>query len=657
MTLRVLPQTLINQIAAGEVVERPAAALKELVENALDAGATKVDVTLREGGRTLLSVTDNGRGMTPEELSLAVERHATSKLPDDDLFNIAFMGFRGEALPSIGSVARMRLTSRPKGSDSAWTLAIEGGVKGEPEPAAHPFGTRVEVRDLFFATPARLKFLKTARTEQMYAREIMERLAMARPDVGFTLSGDNNKSILNYPACSGDLFDARLKRLGAVMGREFQDNALQIEAEREGIRLTGYAGVPTLNRGNAQMQFLFVNGRPVKDRLLQGAVRGAYQDFLARDRHPLLALFLDLDARDVDVNVHPGKTEVRFRDPGMVRGLIVGALKHALAGAGHRASTTVADMALGAARREGEGPSLPYGGGGGSRGGFGGYSNYAASYPGHQAIERDIAAQSPNYGADGPHSASGPAIGGLFDRPRDYGGAGSAQMDSGASGFAGAAAAALAGGYTAAPSARVDMTDDTKFVDHPLGAARGQVHANYIVAQTRDGLVIVDQHAAHERIVYERMKADLAETGVRRQGLLLPEVVELDESSAERIVDRAEEFAELGLVVEPFGPGAIVVREVPAMLGKVDVAALVRDLADEIAELGQGMALKDRLMHVCATMACHGSVRSGRKLNADEMNALLRQMEATPHSGQCNHGRPTYVELKLSDIEKMFGRR
>ncbi|WP_417811064.1 DNA mismatch repair endonuclease MutL [Thalassospira alkalitolerans] len=644
MTLRVLSQNLINQIAAGEVVERPAAALKELVENALDAGATRVDVNLRDGGRTLLSITDDGKGMTPDELSLAVERHATSKLPDDDLFNIAFMGFRGEALPSIGSVSRMRLTSRVRGAENAWTLLIEGGTKGEVEPAAHPFGTRVEVRDLFYATPARLKFLKTARTEQMYAREIMDRLAMARPDVGFTLSGDNNKAILNYPACEGDLFDARLKRLGAVMGREFQDNALQIEAEREGIRLTGYAGVPTLNRGNAQMQFLFVNGRPVKDRLLQGAVRGAYQDFLARDRHPLLALFFELSPRDVDVNVHPGKTEVRFRDPGMVRGLIVGALKHALAAAGHRASTTVADMALGAARREGEGPSLPYGGSRSGSGGASGYNfgSYQPNHPSAGDVQRDYAAQAPTSG------------GGLFDRGRDFAGG---VVDSNG-GFAAAAAHALAGGYaSAAPSARIDMTDETKFVDHPLGAARGQVHANYIIAQTRDGLVIVDQHAAHERIVYERMKADLAENGVKRQGLLLPEVVEMDEASAERVADRAEEFGELGLVIEPFGPGALVVREVPAMLGKVDVAGLVRDLADEIVEMGQGMALKDRLMYVCATMACHGSVRSGRKLNADEMNALLRQMEATPHSGQCNHGRPTYVELKLHDIEKMFGRR
>jgi len=400
------------------------------------------------------------------------------------------------------------------------------------------------------------------------------------------------------------------------------------------------------------MQFMFVNGRPVKDRLLQGAVRGAYQDFLARDRHPLLALFFELTPRDVDVNVHPGKTEVRFRDPGLVRGLIVGALKHALAGAGHRASTTVADMALGAVRREGEGPSLPYGGGArtGSGGGFN-IGQYQPSVPGHAAIERDYAAQAPMENSGN--------YGGLFDRGREFGGNGSANIAGGEGGFAAAAAAALSGGYdAAAPSARIDnIADEGKFVDHPLGAARGQVHANYIIAQTRDGLVIVDQHAAHERIVYERMKADLAESGVKRQGLLLPEVVELDEASADRIAERAEEFAELGLVIEPFGPGAIVVREVPAMLGKVDVSALVRDMADEIAELGQGMALKDRLMYVCATMACHGSVRSGRKLNADEMNALLRQMEATPHSGQCNHGRPTYVELKLNDIEKMFGRR
>lgn len=610
MTIRRLPETLVNQIAAGEVVERPASALKELVENALDADATNIDIQLRDGGRTLISVTDDGRGMGRNELALAVERHATSKLPDDDLVHIKSLGFRGEALPSIGAVARLVITSRTQDADSAWSLSVEGGQVGELEPAAHPQGTRVEVRDLFFATPARLKFLKTVRTELGHASEIVNRLAMAHPGVGFTLSDGARTSIRLTPA-QGDLFTQRLDRLGQVMGRDFADNAIEVEAEREGIRLTGHIGLPTLNRGNAQQQFMFVNGRPVRDKLFYGAVRGAYRDFLAHDRHPYVALYLELPPDQVDVNVHPAKTEVRFRDPGLVRGLIVSALKHALADAGHRASTTVSGAALGAAQVHTlEGPRsqfqsrLPQGGG----------------YPSAGLADRAAAFQAPQQ----------------------------------------AAQQSTLHNFDMEPTARHDVPTDAAEepdADYPLGVARAQVHETYIVAQTADGIVIVDQHAAHERLVYERMKQDLKAGGIKRQGLLLPEVVELDEASADRLIKRADELADLGLVIEPFGEGAVVVRETPALLGPSDVQTLIKDLADDLAEWGEMSALNEKLSDVAATMACHGSVRSGRRLNADEMNALLREMEATPHSGQCNHGRPTYVELKLTDIEKLFGRR
>lgn len=622
MTIRLLPPTLINRIAAGEVVERPASAVKELVENAVDAGARRVDVTMVDGGKAAIIVTDDGRGMTPIELELAVERHATSKLPDDDLFNIGFLGFRGEALPSIGSVARLTLTSRPAGQDSAWSLMIEGGLKGAPEPAAHPFGTRIEVRDLFYATPARLKFLKASRTEYQHAEDVIQRLAMAHPDVSFTLTGDA-RTTLRLNAAQGDLFDARLKRLADVLGREFSDNAVPLTAEREGVRLSGHVGLPTYNRGNAQHQYLFVNGRPVKDRLLTGAVRGAYQDFLAHDRHAVVALYLDLPPTDVDVNVHPAKAEVRFRDPGLVRGLIVGAIRHALNEAGHRASTTVATQALGALLPQGEAsvtrPALPFTG-----------SLWNRPPPPSAAV-RDAAfqAQAPGW------TGAGPSADGFSDRM-------------------------AVGSYTPAPFARavetpVDPADEA--ARYPLGVARGQVHNTYIVAQTTDGLVIVDQHAAHERLVYERMKDALASGGIRRQMLLIPEVVELDSAAADRLVAKAADLAALGLVIEGFGEGAVVVRELPSLLGDTDVQGLIRDLADDLAETDQALTLQDRLADVCGTMACHGSVRAGRALSASEMNALLRQMEATPHSGQCNHGRPTYVELKLKDIEKLFGRR
>lgn len=637
MPIRRLPENLVNRIAAGEVVERPAAAVKELVENALDAGARRIDVTLRDGGRALIAVVDDGCGMTADELLLAIERHATSKLPDDDLTDIRTLGFRGEALPSIGSVARVALTSRVRGTDSAWTLLIEGGMVGRPQPAAHPPGTRIEVRDLFFATPARLKFLKQPRTEADHAVDVVQRLAMAHPEVAFSVTDDLSRNPLRLSATVADLKDrdaARLSRLALVMGRDFAANAVPIAAERGELRLTGFTGLPTLNKPTAQHQYLFVNGRPVRDRLLLGAVRGAYADVLARDRHPMLALFLDLPAGDVDVNVHPAKAEVRFRDSAQVRGLIVGAIRHALAAAGHRAATTVAAATLDAFRPEIAPAWTPRAGG-----------SYAGGPPGG----------GPRPGSGGVGIATGGVVprvlaesASSFQAPLALGGLPSARFEAAPDpGPAFRAAAAAASG---APPGGAGP-------DHPLGAARAQIHATYIVAQTADGMVIVDQHAAHERLVYERVKQALVEGGVARQGLLIPEVVELDEAAAARLLVRADELAELGLVLEGFGAGCVVVREVPALLGGGDVQGLVRDLADELAEFDEGLSLRERLDAVCSTMACHGSVRAGRVLTIDEMNALLRQMEVTPLSGQCNHGRPTYVELKRADIERLFGRR
>jgi DNA mismatch repair protein MutL len=590
---------LVNRIAAGEVVERPASAVKELVENAIDAGAHRIAVVLKEGGRSFLSVVDDGVGMTREEMALAVERHCTSKLPDDDLSDIRTLGFRGEALPSIASVSRFVLTSRPAGADTAWSLDIEGGAKGEPRPAAHPPGTRVEVRELFFATPARLKFLKEPRTESGHVADALRRLAMAHPAIAFRLESEE-RTLVDLPMANPSLLDkpgaARLERLAAIMGREFADNALAIDANREGFRLTGFAGLPTLNRPTSQHQYLFVNGRPVRDKLLAGAVRGAYQDFLARDRHPMVALFLEAPTALVDVNVHPAKTEVRFRDAGIVRGLIVGALRTALSAAGHRASTTVSDAALGAFRpHSGYSMPLPMGNG------------HASSVP------RGLAEAAMQFMAP-------------FD----------------------------------APSARVEVPAEAAHGNgqhYPLGVARAQLHETYIVAQTDQGVVIVDQHAAHERLTHERLKDQLQADGVKRQALLLPEVVDVGEDGARRLAQRSNELAEMGLVLEPFGLGAVVVRETPAVLGEVDVQGLVRDLADELGEMGDHLSLKEKIEEVCGTLACHTSVRAGRRLTVEEMNALLRQMEATPHSGQCNHGRPTYVELKLADIERLFGRR
>lgn len=615
--IRRLSEGTVNRIAAGEVVERPASAVKELVENAIDAGARHIEIIIGSGGRELIRITDDGCGMSAEELPIAIERHATSKLALDehggeDLVNIASLGFRGEALPSIGAVARLGITSRTQGAESAHTITVEGGDISPIEPAAGPEGTRIEVRDLFYATPARLKFMKSERAETTAVSDVVKRLAMANPNCGFTLtSGTRNMLRLEAEDLSKGEEDARLRRLAAVMGREFGENALPIKAEREGVRLTGFAGLPTYNRGRADLQFLFVNGRPVRDKLLVGAVRGAYADFLARDRHPVVALFVDIDPGDIDVNVHPAKTEVRFRDSGRVRGLIVGALRLALTEAGHRASTTVADSTLGALR-----------------------------------------AQQPNSYQSGPT--------GWSDSGASWRGASASAQQMANQAQAGFAGLAPSGRVENLPPETIDpLTGEVSMApaEYPLGVARGQLHETYIIAQTADGIVIVDQHAAHERLVYERMKKDIAQSGIKRQGLLIPEVVELDEDAAERLVARAPQFAELGFILEAFGEGAVIVREIPSLFKKLDVQGLVRDLADELVEFGEALALKERLEEVCGTIACHGSVRAGRRLTGEEMNALLREMEATPHSGQCNHGRPTYVELKLADIERLFGRR
>lgn len=596
MRIRYLPETLINRIAAGEVIERPAAAIKELVENSLDAGATKIDVDIRDGGKSLIVVSDNGHGMGRDDLIAALDRHATSKLPSDDLLNIAHLGFRGEALASIAGVSRMHIKTREKGKD-AWEITCEGGKKEQPSPSSHPLGTQIEVRDLFYATPARLKFLKTDRAESMAVKDTLSRLAMAFPHVSFRLSSDGAVA-LNLPA----LLDPQM-RLAAILGREFGDNSMRIEAERDGIVLSGFAGLPTFHRGTMQHQYLFVNGRPVRDKLLTGCVRAAYADVLARDRHAVLALFLQLSPEEVDVNVHPAKAEVRFRDSALVRSLIISALKHALHDQGFKASSSVASAAL-------------------------------------QSLKPAANTQTSFYHA--PYSPAAPM--------RSHGNLAEATH----------LAYAPQSHMDLAPSARAEHAPDVALQEnnHPLGAARAQIHENYIIAQSENGLVIIDQHAAHERLVYERFKAQLATQGIEKQGLLTPEIVTLEEAQAVALLDQKDALARLGLEIDSFGADAVAVQALPALLaGKANAAQLLRDLADEILERDNAGALEERINHILSTMACHGSVRSGRRMNAEEMNALLRQMEQTPLSGQCNHGRPTYIELKLSDIEKLFGRK
>lgn len=610
--IRQLDDTAANRIAAGEVVERPASAVKELVENALDAGASRISVDIAQGGKKLIRVTDNGCGMTAADLPLALARHATSKIDGSDLLNIRSFGFRGEALPSLGAVGRLTITSRAPGHDGA-RIAVEGGRIAPVTPAGGNTGTVVDLRDLFFATPARLKFMRTDRAETQAIADVIRRLAMAEPGVGFTLTDtESGRVLFRADPEQGDLFDALHARLARVMGRDFIDNALRIDAERDGLRLTGFAALPTYSRGAAVAQHLFVNDRPVRDKTLIGALRAGYMDVLASGRHPAAVLFVSCDPHLVDVNVHPAKAEVRFRDPSAARGLMVSALRHALAGAGHRASTTVGQATLAAFRPE---PAAPQ-------------PQQPAPHPAYRAYQADYAPR-PSFSAiQASLAAQAPQV-----APR-------------------------MAGFAEAPSARSEMPADTATdPDAPLGAARAQIHENYIIAQTRDGMVIVDQHAAHERLVYERLKALAAEHGITSQALLIPEIVDLSEAEAAQIMEIAPELAELGLVVEAFGGGAVAVRETPALLTKLDAGALIRDILDDLADQGRSDRLRARVDAVLSSMACHGSVRSGRRMTAEEMNALLREMERTPKSGQCNHGRPTWVKLNLSDIERLFGRK
>ena len=608
--IRQLDDAAANRIAAGEVVERPASAVKELVENALDAGATRIDIAHADGGKTLIRVIDDGFGIPADELPLALSRHATSKIDGSDLLNIHSFGFRGEALPSLGAVGRLTITSRFTGSPEAARISVNGGAIGAVEPAALTKGTIVELRDLFHATPARLKFMRTDRAEAQAIGDVVKRLAMAEPHVGFTLrdvsGGGEGRVTFRADPQSGDMFDALSGRLRGILGADFTANAMKINAEREGLLLTGFAALPTYSRGAAVAQFFFVNGRPVRDKLLVGALRGAYSDFLSRDRHPAVALFLSCDPERVDVNVHPAKSEVRFREPGVARGLIVSALKHALAEAGHRASTTVSNATLGAMRPEA---------------------------PNARIYQMDHASQS--------------ALRGAYQFQKPLHPQGSFQE-----------------GFTAFDhrSGRVEpepgAEDGAAAPDEalPLGVARAQLHENYIVAQTADGMILVDAHAAHERLVYERLKNQMAEKGVAAQVLLIPEIVEMSADDIARLLTAAPDLEPLGLTIEPFGGNAVCVRETPAILGEINTRAMIEDIADELADLGQTQTVRDRIEAILSRVACHGSVRTGRRMSAPEMNALLREMEATPHSGQCNHGRPTYVELKMTDIERLFGR-
>ncbi|MBV8565004.1 MAG: DNA mismatch repair endonuclease MutL, partial [Methylobacteriaceae bacterium] len=597
--------------AAGEVVERPASAVKELIENALDAGASTIETVVEAGGRQLIRVTDDGCGMPGDDLELAVERHATSKLPDGDLTNIATLGFRGEALPSIASVARLEILTRAHGDRHGHRILIDAGRKDPVRPAAHARGTRTEIRDLFATTPARLKFLKSDRAEALAVSDVVKRLAMAHPQVRFVLAGEHLAG-LDYAACSAGAEGLRA-RLAQVLGREFGENALAIDAAREGVSLSGFAALPTFNRANGQMQYLFVNGRPVRDKVLLGAVRGAYMDYLSLDRYPVVALFIGCDPGLVDVNVHPAKAEVRFRDPGLVRGLIIGALKETLAGAMHRAATTGGARAAAALARR-------------------------------------------TFGSP-PLGAGGPAAGRNGSRAWEWQSSPAAPADArGAAGFAEAPQTVFAALESPAADVR-DGESALAAVRSPLGAARAQLHDTYIVAQTADGIVLVDQHAAHERLVYERLKQERSRSAIARQLLLVPAIIEMESDAVARLIEHAGELEALGLVLEGFGPGAVAVREVPALLGDGEISRLVRDVADALADDRGAVTLERRLDHVLATMACHHSVRAGRRLKPEEMNALLREMEATPGSGQCNHGRPTYVELKLGDIERLFGRK
>ncbi len=607
MSIRRLPEALINRIAAGEVVERPASALKELVENAIDSGATQISVRIGAGGLDLIEVTDDGCGMSAAEIALALERHATSKLPDDAIELVATLGFRGEALPSIASVSKLTIESRPRGGDG-WRRVVDHGVVSGEGPYAMPFGSTIRVENLFAKVPARRKFLRSARSEYAAIMDVIKRLAMAQPALGFSVEHDGRRVLSVQPNMQ------RPERVAALTSRDLIDNSVALDFEREGLRLGGVASLPTYNRGVADHQFLFVNGRPVKDRLLIGAVRGAYAEMLARDRHAVVALFLDLPMSEVDINVHPAKTEVRFREPALVRGMIVSGLRHALDQSGFRAVQRAADV------------------------------NWQSEPTGAMTTAQGDIFTSPQIQGYQGNYAPRPAYQSLHENRSSF-------ADMGA--IRGEDLAPLLGRAAQAIEAVPEATR------HPLGVARGQVANTYIVAEAEDGLVLVDQHAAHERLVLERMRRALAQAGgsVPSQALLLPDVVELDEPACDRLEARIEELAAFGLELERFGAGAMLVRATPAMLGSGDVRGLVQDLADELAAYDEALSLKERIDLVASTMACHGSVRAGRVLNVAEMNALLREMEVTPHSGQCNHGRPTWVKLSMGDVEKLFGRK
>jgi len=626
--VRRLDPVLIDRIAAGEVVERPAAAVKELVENAIDAGARAISVEITDGGRRLIRVTDDGCGMHAQDLALAVERHATSKLPGGDLSDIRTLGFRGEALPSIAAVSRLTITSRPPGAENGLSMRVDAGLRQPVMPAPAMTGTRIEVADLFMATPARLKFLKSDRAEAQAVAEVVRRLAVAHPQIRFSLTGEHLTDF-SWPAEEPGQ-EGLARRLARVLGRDFPENAISIDAAREGFALRGAIGLPTFHRGTGAHVHFVVNGRPVRDKLLLSAVRGGYADVMASDRHPVLALFIDCDPAIVDVNVHPAKTEVRFREPGLIRSLVVSAIRDALARAGHRSATTGGAGMMAAMQAHS----------GAARHGWSSGKSHAsrpASWParwqaplghGHPPGEEAQEGTAP-FGDGGTYHA----------------------------GFGETAQTAFEAFPPSADARADDIPHDPERLDHPLGAARAQLHETYIVAQTREGIVIVDQHAAHERLVYERLKREREQAGIARQLLLIPEIVELDPLDAARVTEAAPDLESLGLGIEPFGPGAVAIREVPAALADGDMRALLRDVADALAETGEAAPLARRLDAVLSRISCHGSIRAGRRLRAAEMDALLREMEATPLSGQCNHGRPTYVSLDLADIEKLFGRR
>ncbi|MDB9991154.1 DNA mismatch repair endonuclease MutL [Amylibacter sp.] len=596
--IKQLSEAAANRIAAGEVVERPSSAIKELVENSVDAGASRIDISYSDGGKTLIVVKDDGHGIAENQLQLALSRHATSKIDGSDLLNINTFGFRGEALPSMGAVGRLTITSRIKNVTMGSKITVNGGLINKIRPAPSTIGTVVELRDLFHATPARLKFLRTDRSESGAISDVVKRLAMAEPFIGFTLrdvtSGGEGRIIFRADPETGDLFDAMHGRLTKILGVDFSKNCFRIEAEREGISLTGYASLPTYSRGSSIFQYVFVNGRPVKDKNLLSALRAAYSDFLPNGRYPVVALFVECDFERVDVNVHPAKAEVRFREPGIVRGLVVSGLRHALAEEGHRSSSAIADATLGS------------------------FKKFESSH--------DKENYQMNYSRSG--SISKPNIDqvGFLELQNDF----------------------------SARNQSEEVFDE--LISNKLGAARAQVHENYILSQTSDGIIIVDQHAAHERLVYERLKKQMSLNGVSSQTLLIPEIIELSEQDSALLMEISVELDRFGLGIENFGGSSIIVRETPAILGEVNSKNLILDILDELKETSHTNLVKEKLDAILSRIACHGSIRSGRIMRAEEMNALLREMEVTPHSGQCNHGRPTYVELKLSDIEKLFGR-